>query len=272
VTRPLRPRSVGVDFSAARDAGRRIWIATLEIDRDGSTLIDLRRGLDLPGGALEREDAIVALRSFLAEQTDAVVGIDVPFSLPAPLIDEEDWPAFLRAYAGRFADAEAFRAAMLDRAGGRELKRRTDRDARTPFSAYNLRLYRQTHHALRALLAPLIIEGRATGAPMQEARDGLPILIEACPASTLKRLDLYEAYKGRGEEKASVRERILASLSAAGRLRASSSDERVIVEDAGGDALDAVVAALASARVAREPERLRVADGDPARLEALVYF
>jgi hypothetical protein len=263
---------VGVDFSAARDAGRRIWIATLAIETEGARLEDLRRAMDLSEGAVERDAGIAALREHIAAARDAIVGVDAPFSLPSALIEEGTWEAFLRAHAVRFEDAESFRAAMLRRAGGRELKRETDRAARTPFSAYNLRMFRQTHHALRDLLAPLALEGRCAAAPMQETRDGAPVLVEACPASTLKRLGAYAPYKRRGEEGRAARGAILDRLRAEEGLRAGEGAGARMVEDAGGDALDAVIAALAAARASRSPSCLRVAEDHPARLEALVYF
>lgn len=248
-------RIVGVDFSAAADAGRKTWIAEGAIDAGGAlVVVSLVRASELPGGAVERDGALAALVAWIAELGDAVVGMDFPFGLSRELVEEVDYPSFLREFGSRFATSADFRARCTERAGGRELKRAADVSARTPMSPYNLRLHRQTFHGIRDVVAPLVCSGAARAAPM--CGDGAwagPTLIEICPASTLKRDGLYGPYKGPGEEHLARRRAIVRALEIAGRVKKLSRSMRSrVLDDAGGDALDSVIAAEASARAWRD--------------------
>lgn len=246
--RPRR-RVIGVDFSGARDAGRRIWIAAGSSLPGGSLRIDsCVRAADLPGGGPGREAALAALRARIASEGPCVVGLDFPFSLPRALVPDPSWEDFIRAFPRRYRDAEAFRAACLAAAGGRELRRATDRAARVPFSAYNLRLYRQTFHGIRDVLVPLVTAGAARASPLQPADPAKPLLLEICPASTLKAARRYLPYKGRDARRRAARRAILARAEADLGAPLEPALRRPIVADAGGDALDAVLAALAAGR------------------------
>jgi len=261
-----RRQVIGVDFSAAADAGRRMWIARAESPEDGAGPVMIRdcaAAEELPGSGRARDDAMAGVRSLLAESGACVAGLDFPFGLPAALVPEDEWAAFLRGYVSRCPDAATFRRLCREAAGGRELKRRTDVETKTPFSPYNLRLHRQTHHGLRDILAPLVLEGVATAAPMQGVRDGAPLLLEICPASTLKREGVPAIYKGATDEHHASRRRILKAMEGAGLVRiASRTLRRRVLEDVGGDALDAVIAAGAAGRAIRDGAALL--DGAPA--------
>lgn len=207
----------GVDFSGGKDAARKVWVT-----EPGDPPRSFR-----PGG-------ILALRDFIAARADGVFGLDFPFSLPAPLVPDATWVEFALAFGQRYPSAEDLRAACRAAAGGRELRRATDVACRTPFSPYNLRLYRQTYHGIRDLLAPLVAAGRACVLPMMKSERGKPWLIEICPASTLKRLGLYEPYKGRAH-----RDRRAC-------LQAHFQPGACLPDDDDGDALDSLIAAWAT--------------------------
>lgn len=256
----------GVDFSGAVDAGKRIWIAEA-VASDGllsvSALDPARR---LPGSGVGRRPALRALRRLIAERPGAVVGIDVPFGLPAALVGQATWLDFLRWFVGRYPDADAFRAACWAAAAQKELKRDTDRSARTPFSAYNLRLYRQTFFALDELIGPLVLAKEAVALPMQPRTAARTTLVEVCPASTLKAHERYAPYKR--AEHASGRARIVEWLARTTPLVIPAELRSVAVADANGDAVDALVAAGAAWRASRA-----VPSSDPLhRLEGLVYL
>ena len=205
----------------------------------------------------------------------------MPFGLPYPLVRRyRDWEAFVRAFPGRHPTPEAFRAHCRAADGGRELRRVTDGDARTPFSPYNLRMYRQTYHALRDVLAPLVERDAVRVPPMQSPRslDGeRPWLLEICPAVTLKRMGLYRPYKGREPRHAAMRRAILAALEPATPLLLPRALRRKILADTEGDALDSVIAACTAFRLLAHgvaalypvlpPEAAR-----RAALEAWVYY
>jgi hypothetical protein len=244
---------VGVDFSGAARAGRKIWLAlgvvagaTLRIDR-------LVRAADLPGGGAERGPAVAALRTWIAGCGEAVIGLDLPLALPLALMGGGGWDAWVRAFADRYPSADAFRTACRQAAGGREVRRRADIEARVPFAAYNLRLYRQTFYGLRDLVAPLACDGCAAVLPMQAPLAGRPRIIEICPASTLKRLGLYRPYKGRGAAQRAARDSLLAALERDAPLRIPPAAREAALADGEGDALDSLVAALAVFRNLHAP-------------------
>lgn len=267
---PKRPRRVlGVDFSGARDAGRKIWIAEAERGSgNGLTLINLQCAAELPGGRADPPTAIAALAAHIVREPDTIAGCDFPFTLPMSVIDRPSWAAFVADFAARFADPDAFRVWALRRAGGRELRRAADRAAKTPFNSYNLRIYRQTWWGVAHLLAPLLDSGGAIVRPYQPIPTRPhPIVIEACPASSLKSIGFYPAYKGRGASQRLARMAILSRLIDAGFIAPPKPRIReILLENVGGDALDAVIAAIATAhaRVEHEP-------GPAERIEGIIY-
>ncbi len=263
-------RFLGIDFSGARNAGNTIWIAE-GAEAEGRFVIDrLRRARDLPRGGSDRETALSALRNHLAVQDSALIGVDFPFSLPAELIDAPDWPSFAKSFAGRYPDPEAFREDCRRRTDGREFKRRTDRETKTPFCAYNLRLYRQTCWGIASILAPLSEDPRIAIAPVLDRPEPNSTLAETCPASSLKRLEIYRPYKGRGEALRDWRVAILVRLRQEG-LDCGDGLAEIAIADIGGDALDAIIAAATMWRVAENAEEdLAARDGVDA-LEARVF-
>ncbi|WP_119458673.1 DUF429 domain-containing protein [Rhodospirillaceae bacterium SYSU D60014] len=262
----------GVDFSGAEAAGRAIWVAAGRFEYDSLYIESCRPGAELPGSGVGRAVCLAALARFIAQQKNAAFGLDFPFSLAAPFIGGMRWEDYVRNFAMRYPTADAFRQACRGVAGGRELKRATDRVSRVPFAAYNLRLYRQTYYGIRDLLAPLVQEESACILPMQAPIEGKPWLFEICPASTLKAMRFYPSYKGRDPLLREARQRILDELVARGALMplAAKLEERVL-DDPGGDALDSVIAAVATGQAAalsaesHRPSQLE-------RVEGRVYF
>jgi hypothetical protein len=255
----MRPKRVlGVDFSGASDAGRKIWIAECKRARGNRlTLVDLRQACDLPNGGVDPATAIAALADHIVEQPDTIAGCDFPFSLPKLHIGKAGWSPFASGFRQRFPDPDAFRNWAMGLADGREIRRPCDRAAKTPFNSYNLRIYRQTWCGIAHLLNPLAISGRAVVHPFQPLpTKPHPIVIEACPACLLKRIRFYPSYKGRTGKHRQERKAILGKLVGLGLLAAPlPPTERVLLDNAGGDALDAVIAAIATAHadIAREP-------------------
>ena len=269
--RGLPPRVAGVDFSGARNAGRLIWIAEGRKIGSGVEIETLVRADELPGGATALKPALDALVAHVAELTEHVVGFDFPFGLPRPLIQDASWETFIANFAERYPEASEFRDACLAAAGGgRELWRKTDKCARVPMCVYNIRLFRQTWNGIRHVLRPLVENERARAIPMQQPAAGKPLLAETCPASLLKREGIYRPYKkgGKSLDDRAGRDIILKELERRGMVRGLNQTlRRTILENRGGDALDAVIAAAAAARIAEHAPR-----NDCDRLEARVYF
>jgi hypothetical protein len=271
---PPRRRIFGVDFSGARDAGKLIWVCEGAPALDGAlTLRSCAPVRELPSSGKDLQTALRSLVAFIASVADGAFGCDFPFSLPARLSTGLSWQDYVAGFKKRFPDPDAFQRQCTTLAGGRELKRQTDRDAKVPYGAYNRRLYRQTFHGIGGVLAPLLAAGAATVPPMQLALPGRPVLLEICPASTLKRLGLYgETYKGAKPLHRAARQAVLEGLVAAGKLTAPapSLTERMLA-DRGGDALDAAVAAIACAEAIAVPGYDRARD-DAELFEGRVYW
>ena len=259
-------RIFGLDFSGAVDAGRRAWLSEGRATREGLEILSCRPVLALPGSAIERATALAALRGFISGMPDAIIGCDFPFSLPRAHIDAATWPEFIDGF--RHADALAFREHCRRASGGKEPKRATDVESKTPWCAFNIRLYHQSYHGMTALLRPLVTEGKALVLPMQMAAAGLPWLIETCPASVLRHFGWRGSYKGGGLGER--RRNILRDLTDARLLRPlPRSLQTVIADNKGGDALDSVIAALATARALAD---ISAGRGDGDALEGQVYF
>jgi hypothetical protein len=262
----MQRRIFGVDFSGGAKAGNFIWVAEARPARGGLTITSCRKAADLPGGAADRNSALAALRDFIAAAPDAIFGCDFPFSLPRSLIAHPTWVDFLDGFTHR--DADAFRQHCRGQTDGREPKRMTDGEARTPWCAFNIRLRHQTFHGLANLLRPLVAGDRAVVLPMQAPRPDRAWIVETCPASVLIALGHRPPYKGkagRGE-----REALLAELVRRGVFRPLPQEiHRMVTENAGGDALDSILAAAAAATALSEIEAGR---GGGDALEGRVYY
>jgi hypothetical protein len=269
----VRRRAIGIDFSGARDAGRRIWIAEGDTGDTGClkilTCMPVFQRLNC---SKHREFALPALAEWITQQQDAVIGCDFPFSLPRMAIDETLWHEFVRRFPSAFPSAPQFRAVMRRRyatATIKEPKRVTDGadEAATPWNPWNIRLYRQTHAGIGSILAPLI--GRASIAPFDSSRPGTPLIVETCPASSLKKLGLYMKYKGRTGTCREARAGILTNLVDRKLVSVDAALFAHIVDDNGGDALDAVIAALGAIAALAQIEN---GDGRAHTLEGWVYY
>jgi hypothetical protein len=261
-------RIAGVDFSGASDAGRKIWIAEGAVSDTGAFAIErCVAAVDLPGGGAAPAVAVSALARYVATLGDARIGCDFPFSLPRDLVGTRTWRRFALRYAAEFADADTFRSLMRARHSAIEHKRMTDVIAKTPFNSYNLRLYRQTWWGIAGLLGPLVRTGRASVRPQQRLVPGKPVLIEVCAACTLKSIDLYPPYKGKEAKHRKARARIVDRF-IDGELAAPAHRLRqTLLDNEGGDALDAVIGAIATARA-----DLSIEPDPHQRLEGRVYF
>ncbi len=265
-------RILGIDFSGAADAGRKIWIAEAQhgpAAADTPLTIDrCFAAIDLPQSGAAPHLALPALANHVAAVPQTLAGCDFPFSLPLDLMDARRWTDFIAAFPSRFPDHETYRQHNRARTHQVEIKRRTDRLAATPFSSYNLRLYRQAWWGMAHLLHPLVTAGRATVAPQMPLHPQKPALLEICPACSLKHLDCYPSYKGRLPTHRRARRLILDCLIDRRLLAAPKPAlRRLLLDNEGGDALDAVIGAIATARAdhRQKPDRIE-------RLEGRVFF
>lgn len=266
-------RFIGIDFSGATRAGDSIWLAQAILAGDIVRIEDCRPASTLPGSGPAREQCLPALVDFIHRQRRILVGCDFPFSLPETMMGTSTWRRFALRFAERFPDPDSFLAHCRRRGNGRELKRACDRDSRVPFAAYNLRIYRQTFYGIRDVLAPLVARNAASVLPMLPARPGRPWVVETCPASTLKKLGLYLSYKGPGPSPRAARRRIIDGLVETRLLaRLRPAELQAALENTGGDALDSMIAAAATARAYMSGEFEGSGRTAREKIEGRVYF
>lgn len=274
-SRCLVNKIYGIDFSGAKDAGNKIWIASAVILRNTIQIEDCYQAKDLPDSTTERDRCLSVLRHFISEQKTCAFGLDFPFGLPGKLIMDNGWEEFILSFGNRYPDPERFRKICWEMAGNCEERRDTDRKSQTPFSPYNRRLYQQTYYGILDILAPLVRDRVVSVIPMQSWSPTKSWLLEVCPASTLKRMGLYQLYKGhrRDEYRRISREHILKGIEKTGGIITKYSALRAtILDDPGGDALDSVIAAFATFRAMDSLADSSVSVTSNSMLEGYVYI
>jgi Protein of unknown function (DUF429) len=253
----------GVDFSGAKLAGRNTWVARLEPGVRGPGLppYELRDLAPLEGlcGTAERAASLAHLVCMIASSEQALWAMDFPFGLPVELMEPgAQWPeqlAFLQAWG---EDDYGVGLECLRRAkalgGPNHIRRLTDTEEKAPFDPYHYRIIYQTFYGMRDVLGPLHGRRQTAILPFHYRRLAAArrVLVEACPASTLKRLGLpHQNYKqpqgGRlAAKRLCTRRVILAGM--AEYVGICGAQRRAIMHNGGGDALDALIAAVGAAR------------------------
>ena len=280
---PLKFESIyGVDFSGAKLAGENIWIARLIPWRRSYELVELSRLRSLCGTA-DREPALAHLVRLIAESEDALWGLDFPFGLPVEVVVEgATWAQQLRWVSqwehGAYALGEECVRRALRVGRSMHIRRATDQEARTPFDCYHYRIIFQTYHGMRDVLAPLSgVRGTAI-LPFHYHRlaSARRVIVESCPGSTLKRLGLphqnYKQAEGGSLTRRRLRTRheILSAVSA--DIAISPGHRRTIMRNAGGDALDAVIAALGASQAWRDANHQFIPRHARYRREGRLYI
>lgn len=271
---------IGVDFSGAAEAGRNAWVARCE--RVGSAKLVLI-GLDpleKLAGTSKRDGALAWLVDAIRKSKNALWGIDFPFGLPIEL-GWNDWPAQLAAVRAWTGTTNAFGLECCQRAtkavGKLHTRRDTDKETRTPFDCYHYRIVYQMFHGMRDVLLPLRDDPSTCVLPFDVAmiRSAKRIVAESCPGSILKRLGLpHSRYKqstpGRVAAKYKrVREVICAGLLAS--IEIDPAQRRTMMNNPGGDALDAVIAAIGTWDAYRTLDAKAIANHPRYTREGLVF-
>ena len=256
----------GVDFSGARLAGRTTWIARLDPIRHHRSAtaqpvfsLGALDRLDRLAGTAERDAALAHLVRLVTESHDALWALDFPFGLPVELFPARArWPRQLALVREYRTDDYGLGLECVRRArtlGPKmHIRRQTDIDARAPFDPYHYRIIYQTMHGMYSVLRPLRRDRATAVLPFHYARleSADRVLVEACPASTLKRLGLparnYKQPAGGPltRRRRAVRRIIMSGI--ASLVRIGDRDRRVMMRDSGGDAIDAVLAAIGAAQ------------------------
>jgi hypothetical protein len=164
--------------------------------------------------------------------------------------------------------ASSLRRALV---GPMHIRRLTYVETRAPVDHYLFRIIYQTFHGIREVPNPLRHLSGTSILPFEYRR--LPatqrVLVEACPASTRTRLSLlHKNYKQPAGGPLSskplrTRHAILAGLSR--HVRFTDGQRRVMMRDGGGDALDAMIAAIGGALPLATTRRWPAIRAIPAR-------
>ena len=269
----------GVDFSGAKRAGRTAWVAEVSLEHPRPRLVGLA-----PLGRLAGDDArgpaLAWLSDRIARSGAALWAMDFPFGLPLELLGD-GWPSQLevvRTWNGGAYDFGLHCVAEAKRLCGTMHPRRlTDTEAKAPFDCTHYRIIYQTFHGMRDVLGPLERTPGTCVLPFQWRK--LPratrVLVESCPASTLKRHGLphrnYKQPAGGKLERFRLRNRqaILAWLEA--RCEITRHRRRVMLTDPGGDALDATLCAVGGLLAVRETGLAAVRAHPRYRREGMIF-
>jgi hypothetical protein len=272
----------GVDFSGARAAGENLWVARLEpAGRRRLVLADLVNAARACGTA-DRPAALAWLVGRVAASDRALWGMDFPFALPVEVVHPgAGWPGQLAWVRGWGDDAYALGVECVRRArrlgGPLHIRRLTDAETKAPLDCYHYRIIYQTFFGMRDVLGPLRRRPGTAILPFQYRK--LPaarrVVVESCPGSTLKRLGLpHQNYKQPAggpltRRRLHTRRAILAGLEA--HVAIGEAHRRVIMRNGGGDALDAVLAAVGAARAVRAADHAAIVRHPRYRREGYLY-
>ena len=263
----------GIDFSGAQDAGNKIWIAKGASNGVKLIIEDCLRARDLPTSGKDINACLTAIVNLIKSNQNSVFGFDFPFGLPVSLVREDSWVEFILGFPKKCKNPEKLRATCRKAFNDKELKRETDKVSHTPFSPYNLRLYKQTYYGISKILLPLVRDRGACVLPFQKPVAGKPWILEICPASTLRSLGLNGLpYKGWNSTHRSNRYKIMQEIERTCPIQIEQAEIRHrILTDNGGDALDSVIAAMASLNAIQNEDALISGDNRYWKIEGYVY-
>ncbi len=143
--------------------------------------------------------------------------------------------------------------------------RASDAEARTPFDTFHYRIIYQTFFGMRDVIGPLRYMRGTAVLPFQyrKLRTAKRVIVECCPGSVLKRAGApHQNYKQPAggaltRKRRRTRHAILDWL--AGVVVIDDRFRRVMMRNPGGDALDAVIAALGAARAVASADHRTIA-------------
>ena len=253
----------GVDFSGAKLAGRNTWVAQLEPGGGRKKtppyrLTALSR-LETLCGTAERGPALAHLAGLIAESDAALWAMDFPFGLPIEVMQAGGAVAGAAGVSTRLRRRRLRSRCRMRSPGQGTGRPNAHPPAHRPRGQDAFRLLPLPDHLsdfLRdAQRARSLHRTRDTAIlPFHYRRlaTARRVLVEACPASTLKRLGLpHQNYK-QAEGGPLTRKRLLSRRAIlaglAGYVALEDRHRRVVMRNGGGDALDAVIAAVEGRR------------------------
>lgn len=243
-----RASVVGIDISGGAKPEKTTWLTRILLPADAMPVVEIADSLaQLPSersALLHKTNPLLKLFEYVIQLPESIVGIDASFSLPQPLLPANTlWETWVQGFPSHYPTAEDFKAYCVTQANGKELKRQTDVEAKTPFSPYNLRHYKQTYTTLREVLRPILMAGKAAVLPFQPVALGKPWVVESCPASILKRLGWQTPYKGSQASHQFAREALLQWALTQYWVSIPTAVQQAYITNKTGDALDSFIIA-----------------------------
>ncbi|MEZ5293426.1 MAG: DUF429 domain-containing protein [Vicinamibacterales bacterium] len=243
-------RIFGVDFTSRPSFAKPIVCAWCEMD--GQRLVVER---------LERLTSLEAFSQWLSRPGPWVGGVDFPFGQPRRLIQNLRWPESWSGYVAnvRSLGRDGFKTVLEEYKrerpdGDREHLRLTDRlaGAQSPSKLYGVPVGVMFFEG-----APRLLQSTASIVPVRPTASD-QVVVEAYPALVARALDDRQKYKdaeagGAGTESARVRAYMVESMRRRllGRygitVELAEDCRRACIEDASGDSIDAVFAAVQAA-------------------------
>lgn len=260
----------GVDFSAhGSKAGYRTWVTEAVPEEKRLNVHRSCCAADFfDGDPTSRAETLDSMVQFFADEDDAIVGLDFPFSLPEVVVKEyfemNDWYTFLTEFPGEWDSPSEMFHAVNDAEGFEgNVPRVTDEehDGQPPTG---WRIKTQTYYGISGVLSPLVAEHDACVAPFFPNDDGVSLL-ETYPAGLFDELGLNRGgYKDVPEPSRERRKENVRGLQHRG---VSLPDEVACVAMHNDDALDSVAAAHATWR---NIDVFSI-DGDASNVEGRIY-
>lgn len=257
---PESPLLVGCDFSSSPSRRKPIVLA-----------LGRRQGARVQLAALERFETLAQFGQWLAQPGDWVGGFDLPFGLPRALVQALGWPTDWRACMQHYrslgrADIRAQFVAFCNArpVGGKFAHRATDVPAGSSASMkwVNPPVAFMLHAGL-----PLLLDA-GVHVPGLQRGDHRRVALEAYPGLLARELLGRRSYKSdtrakQTPERLIARKDLVTALETGQsrlglHLKLSHAQRDALVDDASGDALDAVLCLLQAAW----GERRHTEDGD----------
>ncbi|MDR9411008.1 MAG: DUF429 domain-containing protein [Haloquadratum sp.] len=241
----MTTRVWGIDFSGAAHPGARLALAEATLQEGVVRIGAVEAVATRCGTPSAREAAIAGLTELARSVGPDRVGIDAALSLPQTALralGADRWQQLPAAVRRRCPDARALTGLVIDAApptGPRYPRRVTD--ARTAaLSPVHFMIAAQTYAALTELLP----RWRAVGdvAPHGGAR---PTLCEVYPAAALSVWAIASTgYKGEDPRHRDRRVAIIDALTDTGAVTVAPGPRAAMLDQPGGDLLDAAIAAV----------------------------
>lgn len=279
---PELTRYYGVDFSGAKRAGDAIWVAEA-VPTNGRLALTSLRSLTALCGTAERSVALAHLVNLVLTSERALWGFDFPFGFPVELFPEgTTWADQFEFVAAWEDDAygcglECVRRSV-DLVQRMHIRRATDTEAKAPFDVFHYRLIYQTFFGMRDVIDPLRRSVGTAVLPFQYRKlaRAKRIVVECCPASVLKRAGVpHQNYKQPAggpltRKRRRTRHVILGWLTTL--VDIDARHRRAMMRNPGGDAIDAVIAAVGAAHAVPAADHRAIARHARYRHEGRLFY